>query len=578
VNINRIEGKRKNYIKLKDKHTISEKEKVNLPEDTVLISGNLPQEIAGPVESHKTSPSSSSVFQGNVSHKEVPLKITLDIDGKSLDDTIMGTVTDSDVTLKMKHSNDIHGNMPYVATLIKSEEFWVDAGDTWQNYTLNSIISGGRKEVDLMNQRDCDIAIPGNHFYDDAGKKGGDMLVERSDFPYICSNIKGMAPYVIGEVEGIKIAFIGVRTTRKRFSMVDPSLVEDLHITDPVRELKKAVEEVRAKGATNIIVLSHLGLEPNEAHSQIISDKNIAKEVPGIDLIIGGHTHIPTHEEVVVNGTRIVHAGIDSHADVKTDPLYLGELSLKFDRQTGRLTGIDHKLIPVDRKNPLDKDVEKIQNHYLEEEKKTLEKKLGKSLGKFIHEVKTPSDSTLGNLITDAMRKATGADIALLDSNFFAERSKAGPPRVLPEGEITMKDLTETSLWIGSSLDLRVETWDVSGKTIKEALEQGVDYLLGAKEAEGLFQVSGLTMAYNPEKPEGERVGEVIVGDKPLDPDKNYKLTTTYYTGNWEPVFVPRDEKKVKDGPKLRHIVADYIKEKEVITPLQDGRIKVSSR
>jgi len=191
--------------------------------------------------------------------------------------------------------------------------------------------------------------------------------------------------------------------------------------------------------------------------------------------------------------------------------------------------------------------------------------------------VKTPSDSTLGNLITDAMRKATGADIALLDSNFFSERSKAGPPRVLPEGEITMKDLTETSLWIGKSLDLRVETWDVSGKTIKKALEQGVHYLLESKETEGLFQVSGLKMAYNPAMPEGERVGEVIVGDKPLDPDKNYKLTTTYYTGNWEPVFIPRDESKVKDGTKLRHIVADYIKEKGVINPLQDGRIKVSS-
>jgi len=144
--------------------------------------------------------------------------------------------------------------------------------------------------------------------------------------------------------------------------------------------LKKTVDEVKGKGATNIIVLSHLGLEPNEAHSQIISDKNIAQEVPGIDLIIGGHTHTPTHEEVVVNGTRIVHAGIESHADVKTDPLYLGELSLKFDRQSRRLTGIDHKLIPVDRENPLDKDVEKIQNHYLEEEKKALEEKLGKSL------------------------------------------------------------------------------------------------------------------------------------------------------------------------------------------------------
>ena len=441
---------------------------------------------------------------------------------------------------------------------------------------LTLFFPAGRKEVDMMNQRDCDLAVPGNHFYDDAGKKGGDMLVERANFPYISSNVKGMMPYTIAEVEGIKMAFIGVRTPRKRFSMVDPSLVKDLEIGNPLDAVKKSVEEVRAKGVKNVIVLSHLGLEPNEAHPNIISDKLIAKEIPGIDLIIGGHTHTPTPEEVVVNGTRIVQAGIDSHSDVKTDNLYLGELSLKFDKSSQKLTSIKHRLIPVDRESPLDKDVREINDRYLQEVENTLSEKLGKATGTFIHEVKTPVDSTLGNLMTDAMKEATGADIALLDSNFFSERGKAGSPKVLPEGDISMKDLTETSLWIGKSLDLKLETWEISGETLKKVLEEGISDLVSPKETAGLYQVSGLTMSYNPNKSEGERITSISVGNKPFDNKKNYKITTTYYSGNWDSILSQRDEEKVVDGRKLRHILSDYIKKEGSITPVQDKRISVS--
>jgi len=474
----------------------------------------------------------------------------------------------------MKHTNDIHGNMASVSTLIKPDEFWVDAGDAAQGYRFHSIVSGGREEIDFMNNRDCDIAITGNHFYDDGGVEAGISLIGRANFPFLGANTKGLAPYATAEIEGIKIAFIGVRTPEKKDLMVDPSKVKDVILTDPLEAVKKSVEEVKAKGIKNIILVSHLGLEPNETHKKITSDKDIARQVPGIDLIIGGHTHTPTKEKVEVNGTRIVHAGIGAHTDVNTDDLYLGDLALTFDRVTGKIVSIEHKLIPVDRKASIDEDVKAIKDKYLIEENTILSEKLGFLNKKLIHDIKTPTDSTLGNMVTDAIRKETEADIALLDSNFFATDRKNPPPSVLPEGEITMKDLTEASLWLGKSLDASVETWNVTGETIKKILEDGVSKLLGPKNTQGLYQVSGLNMTYDPKKPEGERVSDVFVGDKPLEAGKNYKLATSYVMGNWNPLMAGRDEGSVEDGRKIRLIVADYIRDKVQINSAEEGRIK----
>lgn len=504
----------------------------------------------------------SGYISGKYSGNKSSLDVMIETGGKISHKTIMGNISDDEINIDIKHTNDVHGNMPVVSNLINRDDFWVDAGDAWQGYSFHSIVSGGREEVDLMNQRDCDIAIPGNHFYDDIGYKGGEELIKRADFPIIGANVKGLAPYSVVDIGGTKIAFVGVRTPEKKDLMVDPSKVKELEVYDPVEAVKKSVKELKAKGLKNVIVLSHLGLQPDKYHPDILTDKDLAAKVPGIDIIIGGHSHTPTMTPVVVNGTTIVHAGIDSHEDVKTDNLYMGELSISINRKTGEIKSVNHKLIPVDRSNPIDDDVKNIKEKYLMEENVILSKKLGFSSFPLTHDIKTPGDSSLGNMITDAIRYETKADIAILDSNFFATARKNPPPSILPEGDVTMGDLIQTSLWMGKSLDASVETWNVRGETIKKILEDGVKKLLSQKNTEGLYQVSGIKMSYDPKKSEGNRIMDVFIGDKLLEEKKNYVLTTSYIQGNWNPLFSERDEKAVQDGRKIRHIVADYIKDK----------------
>jgi len=555
-----------------------QKEKVDFSSsnDKVDISFGREERNYHDIEKQNDSPSdnitSSKTLPATQKKVNVPLSITLDLNGKPIEKTIGGSTSDKEIILNLKHTNDMHGSMPLAASMIKPEEFWVDAGDAWQDYTFNSVISGGQKEVEMMNLRDCDIAIPGNHFYDGGGIKSASKLMENSNFPYISSNTKDMMPYVIGEVEGVKIAFVGVRIPRKKYSAVDPSRVKELEITDPIEAVKKSIDEVKAKGVNNVIVLSHLGLKPTPEHPNIISDENLAQNVPGIDLIIGGHTHTPTKEKVEINGTRIVQAGPGSH-DTKKGELYLGDVTLVIDKNTKKITSIGHNLIPINREATLEPHIQAIENNYLQKENSVLHEKLGASPGDFTHEIKTTSDSTLGNMITDAMRKETGADIAILDSNYLFDKTR-NATAVLPKGEITTKDLLEITPWIGRRYDISVETWNVKGEKIKELLEDGVNKLLSHGKEEGLYQVSGLTMSYNPASPMGKRVAEIMIGDKPVDLNKTYKLTTTYHIGNWNPIFANRNEECVIDGKEIRTIVSDYIKKNGAISPVQDGRIK----
>lgn len=507
----------------------------------------------------------------------------LDVNGTKKEKTIRTSISEDEITLNLKHTNDIHGNMPFVANLIEPDEFWVDAGDVWQSYNFHSVISQGREETDMMNLKDCDLAIPGNHFFDGQGLKGAENTVKSAEFPFLTSNanIKGTSPYTIAEVEGVKIAFIGVQTPDTKTPMIHPDTIKDLKITDPLKAVKKSVEELKKKGIDNIIVISHLGLERCAEHNpDHITDKELAELVPGIDLIIGGHTHTPTYDEVTVNGTRIVHAGINAHLAVNTADLYIGDLSLKIDRKTKKIKSIEDKLIKVDRSLPLDEEVEKIKNKYLETEKNALDEKVGKISQTLTFNASSRTDTTLGNMITDAIRKETGADIAVLSSKFFTPPMKKVEREIelsIPSGEVTMDDIVNSGAGMGKVQDVNVETWQISGEELKALLEKGVDRVLKSGHNMGLYQVSGLEMTYDPEREKGDRITEILVGTEPLKEDKNYRFSASYLTGHSEYLFTDRYPKEIETGREIRHIFADYIRSGNGKIPVKTGRIKLVS-
>ncbi len=146
---------------------------------------------------------------------------------------------------------------------------------------------GGLADCDAMNTLQFDAMVLGNHEF----SKGPDEaanLVNRIKFPVLAANLDvsrepalagKIKPYTIVQFEGQKIGIIGLITPDTEFIDYPGKNIVFLPVEDTAR---KYISELNDQGINKIIVLSHLGYD---------ADVDLAKAVPGIDVIVGGHTH-----------------------------------------------------------------------------------------------------------------------------------------------------------------------------------------------------------------------------------------------------------------------------------------------
>lgn len=181
----------------------------------------------------------------------------------------------------------------------------LDAGDFSQGTPYFNFFQG-YLEVRLMNAMHYDAATLGNHEFD----KGCAALASRlktADFPVVCANYqfankklaKVIKPYVIIERGGHKIGIFGLGV--KLDGYVAPQIAREVTYLDPVETARKMVDELKAQNCDLIVCLSHVGVDTNEKDN----DYETARQVPEIDVIIGGHSHEELNPPKVVGNTRI---------------------------------------------------------------------------------------------------------------------------------------------------------------------------------------------------------------------------------------------------------------------------------
>lgn len=212
------------------------------------------------------------------------------------------------------HTNDTHSNIePFpdnhakfpglggvsrrdaLIRRVRSEEQYVlllDAGDIFQGTPYFNRF-GGVLEHKLMTQLGYDAATMGNHDFD-IGMDGFLKAKEHAAFPFICSNYDFKNTVLDGHMEpfrmftkgGIQIGVFGIGIELK--GLVPDNLFGETKYLDPISVAQQMADDLRSRGADLVVCLSHLGYEyPTEK----ISDRKLAKNTRGIDLIIGGHTH-----------------------------------------------------------------------------------------------------------------------------------------------------------------------------------------------------------------------------------------------------------------------------------------------
>ena len=424
------------------------------------------------------------------------------------------------------------------------ETLLVDNGDAIQGDALGTLTKG-KAVVTLMNDLDYDVTIPGNHEFD-FGMDAFFELVEMAEHPYISCNFnKGgellLDPYVIEEAAGKKIAFIGVTTPETLISS-DPKYFQDekgnyiygfMEGGDGskfIETIQKNVDEVRSKGADYVVLLAHVG---NQEVNAPYNFQTIIERTSGIDVILDGHSH--DTDQVTMNdkdgnpvirsasGTKLQGIGY-MRISGKDGSIKCGVYSWSNDVSLPELLGIENEI-----SEPLRKIYEDLE--------KTTQIVIGKTdVDLVIYDpVKKREDGSplrivrsqetnLADLVADAVKHETGAEIALFNSG--------GVRSNIAAGDITYGDVMAV-LPFSNQLCVSVLT----GQQIKDMLEWGAKALPG--EDGGFLQASGLTYEIQADIPsscttdaeglfagvDGEyRVRNILVGGEPLDLKKTYRV------------------------------------------------------
>jgi 2',3'-cyclic-nucleotide 2'-phosphodiesterase (5'-nucleotidase family) len=422
-----------------------------------------------------------------------------------------------------------------------------------------SIMSGllrGAQMIEMLNAVGTDVAVLGNHEFD----FGPDVLRTRlgeSRFPWLGTNVRsgnalfpGTGDYLIREIGGFKVGFFGLLTPETTaLSSPGPNVTFRPHL----EVAREAVRTLRERGADIIVALTHLN---------IAEDRELAREVPGIALILGGHDHDPM--SFLEGSTLIYKAGHDAY--------FLGVIDLTLNRvqpASGPATiDVTHawRTIPI-RNLAVDAEVGAVVQRYVA--------RLDAELNVQIGTVARPLDSrrvvvreaeaAIGNLIADAMRAATGAEVGLMNGGGIrADRTYDAGYR------FTRRDVM-TELPFGNVTVLL----ELRGSDLLEALENGVSRV---EERQGRFpQVSGVRFTYDPSRPAMSRITEITVNGQPLDRNRVYKVATIDFMQEGGDGFTSLARGRVlidKSGATLTasQVIA-YIQERGSIDAQVEGRI-----
>lgn len=381
----------------------------------------------------------------------------------------------------------------------------LNAGDVVHGTTF-ATISRGESVIDVMNQMGFDAMAAGNHDFN----YGYQRLVElnnRANFPILAANVINQdGSHIIDsdkiiEIDGVKVGIFGLATEETK-TKSSPANTEGLTFVNTIETAQNEVTNLRNQGAQIIICLSHLGEDKESKETSTM----IAENVEGIDLIIDGHSHTELQNGRYVGNTLIAQA--------KAHGYFIGDVTLLLDKDN-KIVAKSASLKPYARMKHLyaNKEtlaqIEAVSN----ENKKVLDQNVGQTSVDLegAREMVRTRETNLGNYITDAMIKATGADVAITNGGGIRDSISAG--------NITKGDVLTVFPFTNFAVTL-----EVPGSVIKEALEHG---LTDAPNSAGKFpQISGMMVKYDSTRQAGDRVTEITIAGEAIDPNKNYNLVT----------------------------------------------------
>jgi 5'-nucleotidase/UDP-sugar diphosphatase len=499
--------------------------------------------------------------------------------------------------LVVLHTNDTHGHpvkfpytgaqdvggLPARATLVKNVRaenenvLVLDAGDL-NTGRAESTFFKAKPDIEGYNYIGYDAVALGNHEFDNPVSVLKEQMAW-ARFPFLSANVRTKngrylaKPYIIKQFKGFKVAIFGL-TTRETEHIGNPEHIKDLVFEDEVAVARKLVPELR-KQADLVIALVHLGIYDSEERGS----RRLAADVPGIDLIVDGHSHTRLDEPIMVQSpgslrtTAIVQAWQWG--------LVVGRVDLWF--SDGRVNRLTFRNIPINLKAagkaaggafayplagediPEDPVLLATLRPYVDKVDAALSETVGRAAGTFSFKTARYEETPLGDLIADSMLWYTRS--LRVD---FALQNGGGIRADLPEGAISRKTVYEVIPFDNSVVVLALRGTDV------QAL---FDFVARILPGSGAFpQVSaGVSFTINSKTGKCENL---LIRGKPMDPRRTYRIATNSYLaagGDGYRMLLKAIDRY--DSSRLqRDVLVDYVRHLGgTIEPHVTKRVTISS-
>lgn len=421
-----------------------------------------------------------------------------------------------------------------------------------------SILSGfdkGQNTIDLTNLVPFDIAVPGNHEFD-FGPENFMEKMAASKYPWAAINItnadgspvEGLGGVMMKEVGGLKVALIPVAQD----TTPEVASSGDLKFLPTVATAVDAAKAARADGADLVIGV---------VQTDMNNDRKLI-DSRAFDVIMSGDDH----------SYATAYNGITAYVETSIDGRFLSPVDLMVDigekdgKRTIKWTPM-FRFIDTASVTP-DPESQALVDGFQKKLDESLNIEIGTSTGALDsrRDVVRGQESAMGNLIADAMREATKADIAITNGGGIRADRTYDAGTVL-----TRRDIL-TELPFGN---VTVVT-EIPGSQVLAVLENGFSQV---EKGAGRFpQVSGLDVVYDPAAPAGSRVASVTIGGTALDADKLYKVATNDYMlggGDGYGAFGGgRILVNAGNGNLMANDVMDYVSTMKTVDAKVEGRIK----
>ncbi len=376
----------------------------------------------------------------------------------------------------------------------------LDGGDTFGDDLLANQTKGAAN-IRLLNALGYQFMALGNHDYD-YGSARTRELQQLARFPMRGANVTDKTtgqpflgdPTQVFTVGGVRVGILAL-TYHNTGLTGNPKNTADLTFGSGLEATRRYLPALRAR-ADVVVVLSHQGTKV---------DERLAREVPGIDLIVGAHSHDQITPPRQVAGVWVVQA--------LSDAAVLGQLTVQV--QNGRLSKVEG-IAPTLWTNqyPADPAVAALVDSLRAPYKAQLEEVIATATGRIGRQYK--SASPFDQLAGELLREATGAEVAFLPGVGYGISLEAGP-------------ITREALYTLLPHPSKLVTMTLTGAQLLALLEQSATNLNPGddlKRVGGLIQSSGLAWTADLGRPAGQRVSGVEVNGQPLAATRAYRVVT----------------------------------------------------